>query len=258
LGIAQGDGLAKAQRVEGPLYPRRELSPLSFSCEARTAICYIGCMSIERISERYIRNPGQDGDLSPFPCFRFTVPQFLEIIGLESVAGERFELINGWIVPTENKTPLNFYVHETLYSHFRQLASDRWMVRSQCSMRTPDSILEPDISIVKESYHAEAYCRYPTGSEVLLTIEVADRTLERDRGKAKIYAAAGVKVCWIVNLREQQVEVHDQLCEDAYTRVRVFAGSAPIAIELNSEMVGTWSCDQFSPDTSTLSPTDPT
>ena len=43
----------------------------------------------------------------------------------------------------------------------------------------------------------------------LLVIEVADTSLQKDRGvKAALYATAGVPEFWLVNLTETIVEVH--------------------------------------------------
>jgi Uma2 family endonuclease len=154
------------------------------------------------------------------------VPQFLEIIELESLGEERFELIQGWIVPTEAKSPLHATVLEICSDELREPTSDKRMVRNQRSIETSDSILEPDISVVKASYRAHSFRRYPTGQELLLVVEFADRTLERDRRKAQIYAAAGVPVCWIVNVRDHSVEVHDRADDSiTYSRVRQLRGA---------------------------------
>jgi Uma2 family endonuclease len=44
-----------------------------------------------------------------------------------------------------------------------------------------------------------------------LVVEVADSSLGRDRSiKARIYAAGGVPVYWIINLVDDQIEVYTQ------------------------------------------------
>ena len=58
---------------------------------------------------------------------------------------------------------------------------------------------------------------HPRTAELL--VEVADTTLPHDRGKAGLYAAAGVAEYWILNLREGVIEVYRQPQEGAYTRV---------------------------------------
>jgi Uma2 family endonuclease len=51
--------------------------------------------------------------------------------------------------------------------------------------------------------------RHPGPEEVALVVEVADTTLQRDRGfKQRVYARAGIPVYWIVNLLDRQCEVY--------------------------------------------------
>ncbi len=65
---------------------------------------------------------------------------------------------------------------------------------------------EPDLAIVlgrEEDYDDH----HPGSSALPLVIEVADRSVESDRGrKQENYAVAGVPHYWIVNLRENTVE----------------------------------------------------
>lgn len=52
-------------------------------------------------------------------------------------------------------------------------------------------------------------------------IEVADASLDRDRLKAAMYAAAGVPEYWIVDLVNDTVEVHTQPGAQGYTAVAI-------------------------------------
>ena len=53
--------------------------------------------------------------------------------------------------------------------------------------------------------------RHPGPHDVGLVIEVADTTLQRDRGfKKRLYARAGIPVYWIVNLSDNQCEVYTE------------------------------------------------
>ena len=58
-------------------------------------------------------------------------------------------------------------------------------------------------------------------------IEVAEATLSKDRGlKAAVYAEAGIRIYWIVNLIERQVEVYSDptgpTAEPGYRSHRVY------------------------------------
>jgi Uma2 family endonuclease len=81
-------------------------------------------------------------------------------------------------------------------------------VRIQLSIGIPtlDSAPEPDVAWVKQRRYMRSR---PKSSDVFLIIEVADSSLEYDRGeKAHLYAAAGIKDYWIVNVIEECVEVY--------------------------------------------------
>ncbi|MDP1799412.1 MAG: Uma2 family endonuclease [Planctomycetaceae bacterium] len=69
---------------------------------------------------------------------------------------------------------------------------------------------EPDVCVVAGSPRDERK-RHATPDEILLIVEVADSSLQYDRGeKRDAYAVAGVPEYWIVNLIERHVEVYRQ------------------------------------------------
>jgi Uma2 family endonuclease len=64
---------------------------------------------------------------------------------------------------------------------------------------------EPDVAVVPGSVSDYDH-RHPTAA--LLVVEVADSSLAQDRvTKRALYAAAGVREYWIVNLRDDRVEI---------------------------------------------------
>jgi len=69
---------------------------------------------------------------------------------------------------------------------------------------------EPDLTIVKGSLESCAE-RHPGAEDVLVLVEVADSSLDYDRGaKLRVYAFAGVPVYLIVNIRERQIECYEE------------------------------------------------
>jgi Uma2 family endonuclease len=59
--------------------------------------------------------------------------------------------------------------------------------------------------------------------QVELIIEVADSTVDKDRNyKSILYALAGIKEYWIINIRDEQVEVYrnPDVASEAYLEVR--------------------------------------
>jgi Uma2 family endonuclease len=93
---------------------------------------------------------------------------------------------------------------------------DRVRVRVQNSIGMPeiDSVTLPDVAWVQQGSYRQTR---PSGVEVLLLVEVADSSLARDRGdKGALYAEAGIQDYWIVNLRDQVIEVHRQPRGDVF------------------------------------------
>ena len=70
----------------------------------------------------------------------------------------------------------------------------------------------------------------PQPSDVILVIEVADSSLEIDREtKTNLYASAGVKDYWIVNLQDWCVEVYREPSASGYREKRTFDGEAKVS-----------------------------
>lgn len=77
--------------------------------------------------------------------------------------------------------------------------------------------------------------RTPGADDVFLVIEVADSSVRMDMGrKARIYAAAGVREYWVVDLVHERIVVHKEPGRQEYASVRsltrrevVFTGALP-------------------------------
>lgn len=69
---------------------------------------------------------------------------------------------------------------------------------------------EPDVAVVRGS--VDSYTdHHPGPADIALVVEVADSSLKDDRDtKLRLYAAAGIPAYWIVNLRDNVVEVFER------------------------------------------------
>jgi Uma2 family endonuclease len=71
--------------------------------------------------------------------------------------------------------------------------------------------------------------RRPTADDVLLLVEVAERSLEYDTGeKAALYAAAGIRDYWVVDVAGKAVEVRRDPEGGRYRSLQTFRGDEPI------------------------------
>jgi Uma2 family endonuclease len=122
-------------------------------------------------------------------------------------ADDRVELLEGVIVAMSPSNPLHAAVTGHTADAIRRIVGERGVVREQHPLVLGlYSVPEPDIAIVPGT-HADYVDDHPRTA--LLVVEVADWSLAQDRlTKARIYAAAGIPEYWIVNLRDECIEVH--------------------------------------------------
>ena len=140
---------------------------------------------------------------------RFTVEEF-EKAYFAGAFGDRrrLELIEGEIIDMPPMGDEHIDWIGKLTSTLVRGLGDAARVFPQVPIRLEenDSQPEPDFTVVKtENFHS----RKPHASEVAFVVEVSDSTLEYDRGpKIRIYARNSVQEVWIVNIRQNQLEVY--------------------------------------------------
>lgn len=89
---------------------------------------------------------------------------------------------------------------------------------------------EPDVAILRGSYR-DYLDQHPTGTDVLLVVELSQSTQTRDRAKAAIYARAGVPEYWIIDLGGQTIQLHRRPDADgAYQETRRVPMQEPIQV----------------------------
>ena len=144
-----------------------------------------------------------------FPRRSFTVNEVLRmeragIIGPD----EKFELVEGEIVPMQSKT----HVHELIKSDLniriaRALPEDLWLGVESSMYLSDRTILEPDLVVYKRGLKLETI----RGADIILAIEVALTTFAYDRGlKASLYARYGVQELWVIDAKKRRTFVHKQ------------------------------------------------
>jgi Uma2 family endonuclease len=135
----------------------------------------------------------------------------------------RVELIRGAL---REMNPLGS-LHESIVDRFVEWSFENlpkrsvWVrVQSSLGLASLQSAPEPDVTwVARRNYRLHR----PMGDDVKLLVEVADSSLEYDRtDKARLYAVARVADYWIVNAREECVEVMREPSSDGYQNVKKY------------------------------------
>jgi hypothetical protein len=173
--------------------------------------------------------------------YRFTVAQYHRMIEAGILnENDRVELLEGWVLQKMAHNPPHDATITRINRRLTRLLPETWLVRIQSAVTTSDSEPEPDLAVVRGP--EEVYFRrHPAPADIALLVEVADTTLDTDRGeKRRLYARARVSVYWIVNIPEAQVEVYAQPRggrSPAYRRQHTCRGSDTVALTLDGEEI---------------------
>jgi len=157
---------------------------------------------------------------------RLTIDQYDRMIAAGILReDQRVELIHGEI---RDMSPIG-PDHETAVDKFTEwsfesLPKKKVWVRVQNSVGVPelDSAPQPDIVwVARRDYRSGR----PTADDVLLIVEVAESSLRFDRSeKAELYATAGVKDYWLLNLVDHSIEVRRTPNRGTYRELKVYSG----------------------------------
>jgi Uma2 family endonuclease len=157
----------------------------------------------------------------PVPRHRLTVNDYHRL-GEAGILGEddRVELLAGQLVDMSPIGPRHALAIDALTELLVTAVAGRAAVRVQNPVVLDDeSEPQPDLTVVRRPWRGHPH-EHPRPEDILLLIEVADSSLDTDRGaKLELYARAGIREFWIVDLTTNCVLVHRQPSGDRYELV---------------------------------------
>ena len=123
---------------------------------------------------------------------------------------DRVELIRGEIIKMSPIGKRHAYVVDVLNRLFGMQLKEDVVVRIQNPIDI-ELYSEPEPDVVLAKPPIRTYMdKHPESSDILLLIEVADSTLQKDREiKIPLYAEAEIPAVWIVNLKDSQIEAYE-------------------------------------------------
>lgn len=125
----------------------------------------------------------------------------------ELATDDHVELLDGVIVAEPPQDPAHATAIMRLGRRVRDAIGERALIRVQLPfIAGPFSVPEPDLAVVG-GRESDYETQHPAAA--LLIVEASFSSLPQDRlSKQRIYAAAGCPEYWIVNLRDECVEVY--------------------------------------------------
>jgi len=142
----------------------------------------------------------------PVSRLKITREMYYRLAELGFFEGKRVELIEGEVIEMSPVSPRHFASGDRIQKLFNTLFGEDYWVRFQGPLALGDSEPQPDIAVVEgtpEMYQE----KHP--DKAVLVVEISDATLQYDRSyKLSLYARAGIPEYWIVNLKEQLLEIY--------------------------------------------------
>ncbi len=162
---------------------------------------------------------------------RFTVGDYYRMLEAGILAeDDRVELLGGQVVEMSPMGPPHAAAAELVRDALQAALGARAQVRDSkpVDLGEYDEPL-PDLAAVRP--RADRYATaHPTAADVFWLVEVADSSLARDQwAKPAIYAAAGVREVWVVNLPERVLEVYRAPGPEGYRDRQTHGREAQVA-----------------------------
>ncbi len=170
---------------------------------------------------------------------RFTVAEYYALAKSGILAAsERVELLEGDIIVMP---PIGDW-HATCVDRFTNTLPLRLQGRAIVRVQGPTRLnlrSEPQPDVMLLRWRDDFYRGgHPSPGDVLLLIEVADTSVDYDRGaKLTAYARAGIPEVWIVMRENRRIEAYTGPEGDTYTQTRQAGPGASIAPEAFPDLV---------------------
>lgn len=144
----------------------------------------------------------------------FTKDEYYHLGEINFFGDRRVELIGGEIYEVPPQSNIHANGIEAVAENMRAVFAGNYWVRVQMPLDlSPYSVPDPDVAVVVGARKTHTGRENPT--DAILVVEVSDSSLRDDRTrKMSMYAAAGIRDYWIVNLVDRQLEVYRDYIAD--------------------------------------------
>lgn len=169
---------------------------------------------------------------------RFTTEEFKQLSSVGLFEDRRVELLDGDLIDVTINPPHAQAVTQ-LQKRFERAYGDRALVYSQnpLELGLEHYLPQPDVMLIRD----RTYRDHPGPADVLLLVEVADDSLQKDQTvKKSIYARAGIMEYWLADLNQSLWYVYRRPRGDDYLESQRYRFSDAFAPSAFPDKVGVW------------------
>ncbi len=163
---------------------------------------------------------------------KWSIEEYHRMIEAGILSDRTVELLQGEIVEMAPEGKPHAHLSSDAADYIRELLQNRVKVRAAKPITLPDdSEPEPDIAIVQNL--GDVYLdHHPYPENIFWLIEYADSSLTKDlQVKSQIYAKAGIREYWVVNLQRMELVVFTKVIAGRYQTQSILTNGkiSPIA-----------------------------
>jgi Uma2 family endonuclease len=171
--------------------------------------------------------------MSTSSALRLTLSDYNRMIAEDAfrpLGKRRIELIYGELREVTPPGPTHAEAVDRLIRWTTNNTTDREVrlrVQNPIEISQFDSAPEPDIVWAKPKNYSN---RHPQPRDILLLVEVADSSLNEDLGEMmELYAKAGIKDYWVINIPDFAIEVFRRPKRDRYLEHQTYLAGQEVS-----------------------------
>ncbi|NJO75612.1 MAG: Uma2 family endonuclease [Leptolyngbyaceae cyanobacterium RM1_406_9] len=172
---------------------------------------------------------------------KWTLDDYHRMIEAGILCDRRVELLDGEIVEMSPEGTPHAHLSSTAADYIRGLLRGKAAIREAKPVTLlSNSEPEPDIAIVQD-LDEEYFDHHPYPENIFWIVEFSNTSLTKDLEiKSKVYARAGIREYWVVNLKRMELIIFRDPIEDEYREKRTLTSGeiSPVAFPEVSITVG--------------------
>ena len=161
----------------------------------------------------------------------WTREQAHQLVDMGFPNAEKLELVNGELIDHMGKKRPHVLWHNLVRQWLMHVFGGDFVQSEDPIDVAPEDMPtnEPEPDLIVTTQSVRDFAANPKPDEIRLLIEIADSTLTYDRTvKAGLYARAGIREYWVLNVPEKKLVVHRSPKSGEYTQITIHASDEAV------------------------------